>query len=278
MLQELARYNRLLRVVVSSLKACISAVAGQIVMSESLEKVCKALVDGKIPEPWAAVSYPSARPLGGYVEDLVKRLAFLAHWVERGPPPVFWISGFFFTQAFLTGALQDFARRSSTPIDQVQFQFRVQTEAHEDISRPPPEGVYVHGLFIEGASWDPDAMALRDARPGILLEPAPVIWFRPVASASTEATASAAGAVNPASAPAPSSASASGPASASAPHGASAGLPPTFLYPCPVYRTAARRGVLSTTGHSTNFILEVDLPSNVDPTFWIRRGTCMLTG
>jgi hypothetical protein len=77
--------------------------AAQVLMSSELERVGAAMYDGKVPGLWAAQSYPSNKPLAGYVADLVARCDMLAAWVAGGPPPVYWISGFYFTHAFLTG-------------------------------------------------------------------------------------------------------------------------------------------------------------------------------
>ncbi len=51
----------------------------------------------------------------------------------------------------------------------------------------------------------------------------------------------------------------------------------TDCYACPVYKTAARQGVLTTTGLSSNFIIAVDLPCAETPRKWTLRGTALLT-
>ena len=123
--QELTRFNRLVAIVRSSLRDIELALKGRILMSPQLERASKQLFDGKVPEMWMEKSYPSLKPLGSYISDLKQRLAFFQRWLDEGTPLSFWLSGFFFTQSFLTGVLQNYARKYTIPIDEIVFDFEV---------------------------------------------------------------------------------------------------------------------------------------------------------
>lgn len=72
-------------------------------MSADLEEVGNAFFDNRVPELWKNVAYPSLKPLGFWLIDFLDRMKFMNNWIDEGAPNVFWISGFFFTQSFLTG-------------------------------------------------------------------------------------------------------------------------------------------------------------------------------
>lgn len=90
---------------------------------------------------------------------------------------------------------------------------------------------------MEGARWNREKRYLDESKPKIMFDVLPVIWLKP---------------------------------------GIKAQFVIKDVYHCPVYKTSARRGVLATTGHSSNFILYVLIPTNLDESHWINRGVAAL--
>ena len=248
--QELLRFNKLTNLIKTTLKNLIRAIRGEVVMSVDLEQVGNDLFDNKVPKIWGDASYPSLKPLASYIIDLVKRLEFMDQWIKNGAPSSFWISGFFFTQSFLTGIKQNHARKYVIPIDQIDFDFEIiSNPAKIDTTKKAPDGCYINGLYIEGCRWDTEQEFLTDSLPKVLFEPMPEIWMKPAKREDKSGEDS------------PSNRLMKG------------------YYYCPVYKTVERRGTLTTTGHSSNFVMKVTLAMQKHHTevFWIKKGVAMIT-
>lgn len=225
LVQECIRYNRLLTVMFSTLSDLQKALLGLVVMSSALEGMGTALFNQKIPAMWEARAYPSLKPLGAWTEELIARLKFIQDWVSNGIPASFWISGFYFPQAFLTGTLQNYARRHHLPIDTLYFDFNIMDTTAEAITTGPTDGCYIYGLFLEGARFDNHQGTLTDSRPKQLYTTLPPMHLVPIPNRV---------------------------------------VPTSGIYRCPVYKILSRAGVLSTTGHSTNFVMWIEIPSGGD--------------
>lgn len=223
LVQEAQRYNRLLSVMHTSLVALQRALKGLVVLSAELEAMGNAVFDQRVPNSWTSSAYPSLKPLTPWFNDLIQRLNFVTNWIDLGIPAVFWISGFFFPQGFLTAILQNFARKYRFPIDTVSFSFVMRDEHHEELKQKAEDGCYIFGLFLEGARWDKRQKTLIDPKPKELFSPMPTMHMLPQQHRPT---------------------------------------PQTGIYRCPVYKILTRTGTLSTTGHSTNFVTWIEIPSN----------------
>lgn len=91
-------------------------------------------------------------------------------------PLSFWLSGFYFPQGFLTGVLQTFSRKHTIPIDEVKFKTNVtRYELPDDVEEEVENGVYIHGLFLEGAGFDSTRRCLTESKKGELYTSMPVI-------------------------------------------------------------------------------------------------------
>ncbi|XP_014239722.1 dynein heavy chain 1, axonemal-like isoform X2 [Cimex lectularius] len=231
--QEILRYNRLLFVIQESCHDLLKALDGVVVMSEHLEKMSQSLYLNQVPEMWAIKCYPSLMPLAAWCKDLKKRIRFLKKWIDSGRPANFWISGFFFPQAFLTAILQNYARTHIVSVDAISYLFIFLDELPRERKA---DGCVIYGLFLEGARWIQEKYKLSESMRKILFTEMSPIWLRPNENVIKDVVQ---------------------------------------VYNCPVYKTLKRVGTLSTTGHSTNYVLTIDLPTKKTNAHWVLRGVAL---
>merc|ERR1712196_246697 len=176
-------FNRLIVRMGKMLNELRRAIKGLVVMSAELDAMSANFLFQQVPGPWGekGVGYPSLKPLASWFKDFVLCVNFESSWLCSGEPPSFWISALFFPQGFMTAALQTYARKYRHAIDKLLFRTVMQEmETPEDCPEPPVNGVYVYGMFMEGASWDRNQKVISESNPGELYNPAPLIWLEPV--------------------------------------------------------------------------------------------------
>lgn len=114
--------------------------------------------------------------IGFWYTELLERDAQFRSWVFEGRPSVFWMTGFFNPQGFVTAMRQEVTRaHKGWALDSVVVHNDVTRMNKDDVTAPPAEGVYVYGLFLDGASWDRKNSRLMEPAPKVLFVPLPVV-------------------------------------------------------------------------------------------------------
>lgn len=194
-------------------------------MTDALEDTFNNITFNIVPKFWAKKAYPSMKPLSSWFTDFIARVHFFRQALNSRPK-MYWISAFFFPQGFLTSVLQIFARKMKIPVDTLNFQFIFKQQGAQDLCESPPlDGCLIYGMYSEACTIDFKSSAVKESLPGVIESQVPVIHFKPIQ-----------------------------------------GEPIYNHNTCeiPLYKTKKRAGTLSTTGHSTNFIISIDCKTEQD--------------
>uniref|UniRef100_A0A8P4K4W9 AAA+ ATPase domain-containing protein n=1 Tax=Dicentrarchus labrax TaxID=13489 RepID=A0A8P4K4W9_DICLA len=173
--QEVDRMQRIIGVVRTSLTDLKLAIDGTIIMSENLRDALDNIFDARVPNLWRKISWESST-LGFWFTELLERNKQFYSWVFEGRPKTFWMTGFFNPQGFLTAMRQEVTRANKGwALDTVTLHNKVLKQAMEEITASPTEGVYVYGLYLDGAGWDRKNNYLIESSAKVLFTPLPVI-------------------------------------------------------------------------------------------------------
>jgi len=188
-LQECGQMNMLLEEIRRSLVELNAGFAGELTMSDVMEQLMLNLCNDEVPSTWATLAWPSMRPLGSWTLDLTARLEQLQTWVDtpNENPACTWISGLMNPQSFLTAIMQQSAQRNRQELDKLIVYTEVsKMTGPSDLERSSRDGAYVHGLSMEGATWNVKAGAIEASKPREMFTLMPVINCRAMSAEKTE--------------------------------------------------------------------------------------------
>jgi dynein heavy chain len=131
-------------------------ISGALNVTDKMEALAKALSFNQVFAVWEKLAFPSLKSLATWFADVLLRMEQLVEWTTAlSLLKSLWISGFFNAMAFITALMQTTSRATQQPLDFMRQRSRfLNIRDHKELAGVPPDGVHVHGLFMEGAGWE----------------------------------------------------------------------------------------------------------------------------
>jgi dynein heavy chain len=206
------------------------ALRGGIQLTAELRETAKTLYCDEVPSSWK--KYKSTLRRSDWFEDLQRRVDCFNNWMRRGTPLMVNIGLFANPVSFLMTVLHGHLRAK----DELVGEFHTEVLNREPTAQPEV-GVYVQGLWLEGARWDADAKVLAEVEDAKIIELAPILHLMPVPT-STQ-------------------------------------VGPSF-YQCPVFQLLHSDREVSEKKPFVKTIATFPLPSGKPDDFWALRGVALL--
>jgi dynein heavy chain len=246
--QEIQRLQAVIGKVRFILKQLQLAINGEVVMTDEFQESLDKIADARVPQLWTyTVSgdvFSWILPtLGLWFTALMSRDEQNRTWLTTTRPNTFWIAGFFNPNGFLTAMKQEVVRRHKADkwsLDDVVDRTEATTyQRPEQVRAPPSEGVYIHGLQLEGGAWNAHDVILVESQPKKLFVPMSVVWVTANAKAEQGKVIKEL-------------------------------FGPQGPYNCPVYKYPKR------TDNFFIFYITLKCTPEQNPAHWILRGVCLL--
>ena len=182
--QEIQRFQNVISKVRFTLTQLQLAIKGEVVMTAELQETLDSIFDARVPHYWENTltgdEFSWRLPnLGLWFTSLLNRDEQYRAWLNNGRPNSFWLTGFFNPNGCLTAMKQEVTRKHKSQkwaLNDVVYHTEVTNfERVEQVKAPPDEGIYVHGLSIDGAAWSKHEGNLVESEPKQLFSPLPVL-------------------------------------------------------------------------------------------------------
>merc|ERR1711871_470635 len=246
--QEIQRLQNVINKVGTMLKSIQLAINGEVVMTAELQDAITFMFEAKAPKTWVYTvsgdEFSWILPtLGLWWTSFLERDDQDRTWMEHGRPKSYWLTGFFNPCGLLTAMKQEVTRKhkgEAWALDDVIYHTEAsQMMGFDHVRGPPAEGLYIHGLSLDGGAYDKQNQMMCEQEPKKLFVPLPVLLVSAnIATAQVKVVKELYGPQGP--------------------------------YESPVYKYPAR------TDRFYVFSVNIRCTVEKNPIFWGLRGVCLL--